>query len=140
MKTILYLLLFFYSSFVSSKSNTINQQRPVTVTIEVKGGFIRTDRWEDPSTCRTFDRIICDPTYANSICYTITYTYDDGTIATNGLGLDEGQHQYPIYVKLIKNDGQVINEGLVSFYDYTSTFENNHINSLYQFTFENCGN
>ena len=45
--TLLFLLGF--SNFIEAK--------PVTVTVNVPGGYVRTDRWEDPSTCRTFDRI-----------------------------------------------------------------------------------
>lgn len=106
---------------------------PVTVTVDVDGGFIRTDRWTDPSTCRTFDRVVCG---SGNICFSFTYTYDDGTQAY-GDGLPIGPINPPIHLVISQNPSVIINEGLVSFYDEGALVEEGPGVSSFTFTFDN---
>tara|TARA_B110000503_G_scaffold138643_1_gene225236 strand:- start:2586 stop:2984 length:399 start_codon:yes stop_codon:yes gene_type:complete len=126
------------SLFLLLASVSMVQAAPVTVTVNVPGGFVRTDRWEDPSTCRTFDRIVCNQNTA--VCYTLTYTYDDGTVTNKGTGLVEGNQTPPVHVILTSSEGELINEGMVSFYQDYALPESPALYAAYEYTFEECGN
>ncbi|PCJ66758.1 MAG: hypothetical protein COA58_04675 [Bacteroidetes bacterium] len=114
------------------------QAAPVTVTINVPGGFVRTDRWEDPSTCRTFDRIVCNAN--TSVCYRLTYTYDDAAVANRGGGLEEGKQTPPVHVVLMDSNGAIINEGMVSFYQDYAVLEGTSLLAAYEYTFSHNQN
>jgi hypothetical protein len=121
----------FQTTFLLLATAMVAEAAPVTVTIN--GGYLRTDRWTDPSTCRTFDRIVCG-TLA-SACYTISY--DDGTV-TGGNGLPEGPQTPPVHVVLTSAQGTIINEGLVSFYQHYALPEQSGIHNAHEYTFEEC--
>ncbi|NUM31058.1 MAG: hypothetical protein HUU47_01890 [Bacteroidetes bacterium] len=132
MKKIIQTLLLLVSGYLT-------QAKPVTVTINYPGLYIRTERWTDPSTCTTFDKIVCDPTQVGT-CYSITYTYDDGTLINGNNGLEEGDQIPPVHVVLYNADGSIIEQGFVSFYQNYTIFDPPSIYSVFDYRFNQCNN
>lgn len=120
--------------FLIGLSNFI-EAKPVTVTVNVPGGYVRTDRWEDPSSCKTFDRIVCNTESAT--CYKLTYTYDDAvSVSDQGFDFEEGGQEVPTHIILQKFDGEIIDEGeLINYQDYALP-ENGVLYAAYEFFIE----
>jgi hypothetical protein len=106
--------------------------KPVTITINKPGKFEKTERWEDPSTCRTFDKITCSP-LDGSVCYTVTYTYDDGTVTNFNNDLQEGDQFEPINILIQNNNGVILSQGLVSFYQTYVLTGTNGLEVVYEY-------
>jgi hypothetical protein len=111
--------------------------KPVTVTKTKMGGLIRTERHTNPSNCLTIGKFVCG-TDKTKECYTITYTYDDGTHAF-GSGLEEGPIDPPIEAEVLNAEHNIQVAGSLSHYqEYSNIDPVEGLVSIYEFAFNIC--
>ena len=111
---------------------------PITVTVKIRGSLVNTERWSDPSTCIISDRIICSP--SEGVCFTLTYTYDDGNRVENKnvKFLHEGRQIEPVHFRLVQSNGDIINEGILDFYQEYVFPHLSGLSSIYEFEINSC--
>jgi hypothetical protein len=109
-----------------------SQVPPVIVTYTEPGGYIRTDRWYDPSSCTTIDRIVCGQ--LTVACFTITY--DDGKVSIGQGGnylFAEGVQgpTHPVHIERVGEDP--IEGTCINYHEYNIVDLEGNINRAFEF-------